>query len=69
VIFSDDDYIHKKVFVLEEKIKEMCYQTLKSDHFISENQEKLAGSLLYDCRQEFGLSWHPAIESYTGLTK
>lgn len=38
VIFSDDDYIHKKVFVLEEKIKEKCYETLRLGNFATENQ-------------------------------
>lgn len=65
LLFSDDLSHKKNAFVIEEKVKELTFKSLKSGEYISKNQEKLAASIIIKARKEFHLGWNQCIQDYS----
>lgn len=68
VVFLDDEFSRKKVFLVEEKVKEIMQKWLRSGEFVTRNQEKLAAQIVDEARKEFKLDWHHGLEAYSGLS-
>jgi hypothetical protein len=68
VVFTDDEFCRKKVFLVEEKVKEFMMKMLRSGEFVLNNQMKLAALIIDDSRKEFKMEWHRLLEKYSGLT-
>jgi hypothetical protein len=68
VVFTNDEFSRKKVFLVEEKIKELMMKFLRSGEFVLKNQMRLAAVIVDDSRKEFRMDWHPLLEKYSGLT-
>lgn len=58
LLLSNDPLNKRSAFILEEKVKELTFKTLKSGDFVTKNQEKQAFSLVLKARKDCHLGYN-----------
>lgn len=67
LLLSNDPLNKRSAFILEEKVKELTFKTLKSGDFVTKNQEKQAFSLVLKARKDCHLGYNQSLSSYSLL--